>query len=802
MNDGTLQRVRRSVPLEICQKLGSNLDAFLGGLIKIAHNCSTFNEFFTIIKKKLSQDVALNIYNSARFDSKKRTFAAVEDPGKTLTLRNYRRYGMKVSTRREPSAMEQRAKDFTSDNRISSHKAADTIRQMVDEGTSEYLRYKRAVKGPVEDTLPINDFKEAIVDLVRSNHFSIVTAETGSGKTTQIPKFLFEAGLGNVFCTQPRRLACSSVARRVAHEMGCRVGTVVGYHVRFDRQVSSETHITYLTDGMLLRIISLDRTLADTDIVVVDEAHERSVDTDLLMGWLKIIVARRKGTDRPLRVVITSATLETNLFATYFNAPSLDIPGRSFPIATVSVSRTPNTHELKSTIFDLIVEIHSRKNFKGDILVFMPGADDINELCDSLADIDGLTALPCYGSLPLEQQQLIFAPCRDRKCVVATNIAETSLTVPNIAAVIDPGYCKLMQYDAPLGKEFLSVMPISKAQAKQRRGRAGRTMVGLCFRIYTEGDLATMRDQQLPDILRSCLDSVVLRLVAAELNPTTFPFLQLPSDNAVHHSLQTLRFLGALTEANRVTELGMRMTNLPLSPQLAKTLTVAEKSGCFDSVVTICSLLSARGIFLRDLENDHRKRFGFHDINGDHFSLCRAFVAWFRNNRAFEFSNRNNLNHRALSESLKIRKQLCEAIGRSTDVNVEEIDRELAMSTDGIKHAFIAGYCLNIAVLNPSSNRYTTLTHGQEVVFHPSSVLAFDRHGRRNPKVVLYSQVFESNRIYIRNILVVDTKLVMQACPDMFGTKLQVIGPLGPLRKRQAKKTVQSFFGSADGQRR
>ena len=430
-------------------------------------------------------------------------------------------------------------------------------------------------------SLPIYKLRDELIKAVNDNQILIVIGETGSGKTTQITQYLSESGFtarGKIGCTQPRRVAAMSVAKRVSEEFGCRLGQEVGYTIRFEDCTSPETLIKYMTDGMLLRECLIDPDLQTYSCIMLDEAHERTIHTDVLFGLLKQAVQKRA----ELKLIVTSATLDAVKFSQYFfEAPIFTIPGRTFPVE-ILYTREPETDYLDASLIT-VMQIHLNEP-PGDILLFLTGQEEIDTACEILyermksmgPDVPELIILPVYSALPSEMQTRIFepAPPGSRKVVIATNIAETSLTIDGIYYVVDPGFVKQKVYNSKTGMDSLVVTPISQAQAKQRAGRAGRTGPGKTYRLYTE---RAYRDEMLatpvPEIQSTNLASTVLQLKAMGINDLlNFDFMDAPPVESLIMALEQLHSLSALDDEGLLTRLGRRMAEFPLEPSLSKML--------------------------------------------------------------------------------------------------------------------------------------------------------------------------------------------------------------------------------------
>ena len=456
--------------------------------------------------------------------------------------------------------------------------------------------------------LPIFRLKDELIKAVHDNQILVVIGETGSGKTTQITQYLAEAGYtarGKIGCTQPRRVAAMSVAKRVAEEFGCRLGQEVGYTIRFEDCTSPETKIKYMTDGMLLRECLIDSDMKQYSVIMLDEAHERTIHTDVLFGLMKAAIQKRKD----LKLIVTSATLDSVKFSEYFfKAPIFTIPGRMFPVE-ILYTKEPETDYLDACLIT-VMQIHLTEP-PGDILVFLTGQEEIDTACEILfermkslgPEAPELLILPVYSALPSEMQTRIFdpAPPGSRKVVIATNIAETSLTIDGIFYVVDPGFVKQKVFNPKTGMDSLVVTPISQAQGKQRAGRAGRTGPGKCFRLYTE---RAYRDEMLatnvPEIQRTNLASTVLSLKAMGINDLlSFDFMDPPPMETLIMAMEQLHALSALDDEGLLTKLGRRMAEFPLEPQLAKMLIMSVNLGCAEEALTIVSMLSVQNVYYR-----------------------------------------------------------------------------------------------------------------------------------------------------------------------------------------------------------
>ncbi|PKS10072.1 hypothetical protein jhhlp_004697 [Lomentospora prolificans] len=444
-----------------------------------------------------------------------------------------------------------------------------------------------------------------------------------------------------------------SVAKRVAEEVGCKLGEEVGYTVRFDDCTSPSTKIKYMTDGMLQREILMDGDLKRYSAIMLDEAHERTIATDVLFALLKKTVKHRPD----LKIIVTSATLDADKFSSYFNeCPIFTIPGRTFPVE-ILYSREPESDYLEAALLT-VMQIHLTEP-KGDILLFLTGQEEIDTSCEILyermkalgPDVPELIILPVYSALPSEIQTRIFepAPPGSRKVVIATNIAETSITIDEIYFVVDPGFVKQKAYDPKLGMDSLVVTPISQAQANQRAGRAGRTGPGKCFRLYTEAAYqAEMLPTTIPAIQRQNLSHTILMLKAMGINDLiNFDFMDPPPVNTLLTALEELYALSALDDEGLLTRLGRKMADFPMEPSLAKVLIAAVDMRCSDEMLSIVSMLNMN-IFYRPKEKQtqaDQKKAKFHDPHGDHLTLLNVWNGWKRSGYQNAWCFENYIQH-------------------------------------------------------------------------------------------------------------------------------------------------------------
>src|SRR5579859_3743126 len=450
--------------------------------------------------------------------------------------------------------------------------------------------------------LPVSQRKDEIAAAIRDHQVVIVAGETGSGKTTQLPKICLELGrgvTGQIGHTQPRRIAARTVAERIAEELGTEIGTAVGYKVRFTDKSSDGTQIKVMTDGILLAEMQRDRQLRRYDTLIIDEAHERSLNIDFILGYLKRLLPARPD----LKVIITSATIDPERFSKHFGAPVVEVSGRTYPVEVryrpLSDPDRPGDEAKDQVqgICDALAEL--RAEGPGDVLVFLSGEREIRDTADALAyrpDLADLEILPLYARLSAAEQHRVFQPHRRPRVVLATNVAETSLTVPGIKYVIDPGTARISRYSQRTKVQRLPIEPVSRASADQRKGRCGRTSDGVCIRLYSEEDFAARPEFTDPEILRTNLASVILQAAALDLGEVAdFPFVDPPESRNIADGVRLLEELGALAPgggATRLTPLGRRLARLPVDPRLARMILAAKDSGCTREVLIITAALS------------------------------------------------------------------------------------------------------------------------------------------------------------------------------------------------------------------
>lgn len=695
--------------------------------------------------------------------------------------------------------------------RADDRKFASDFRQPAPKPTDAVPEWKKVIHNPTQskgkrtdmsikdqrESLPVFKFRKQLLEAVRQNQLLIVVGDTGSGKTTQLTQFLAEDGWsdnGMIGCTQPRRVAAVSVAKRVAEEVGCRLGEEVGYTIRFEDKTSPNTRIKYMTDGMMEREILIDPNLKRYSVIMLDEAHERTIATDVLFGLLKKALKRRPD----LKVIVTSATLDAAKFSEYFNkCPIFTIPGRTFPVE-IMYSREPESDYLDAALVTAM-QIHLTEP-PGDILLFLTGQEEIDTSCEILFErmkalgpsVPELVILPVYSALPSEMQSRIFdpAPPGARKMIIATNIAETSVTIDGIYYVIDPGFVKQNAYDPKLGMNSLVVTPISQAQAKQRAGRAGRTGPGKCFRLYTEAAFQSeMLPTTIPEIQRQELSNTILMLKAMGINDLLhFDFMDPPPTNTMLSALEELYALSALDDEGLLTRIGRKMADFPMMPSLSKVLISSVELRCSEEVLTIVAMVAGESTpFYRPKEKQQQadqKKAKFHDPNGDHLTLLNVYNGWKQSGYNDPWCFENFITQRAMRRAKDVRAQLVTIMNRHRHQIVS-----CGADTDAVRRALCAGLFRNSARKDPAEG-YKTLIEGTPVYLHPSSAL----FGKAAEHVIYHSLVLTSKE-YMHQTTSIDPKWLVEAAPTFFK-----VAPSDRLSKRKKAERIQPLYNKHAGE--
>ncbi|KAH9848244.1 pre-mRNA-splicing factor ATP-dependent RNA helicase PRP43 [Lenzites betulinus] len=670
--------------------------------------------------------------------------------------------------------------------------------------------------------LPVFSLMKEFLEVFSKNQVIIIVGETGSGKTTQIPQFVCYSDLPHtkgklVACTQPRRVAAMSVAKRVANEMDVLLGKQVGYSIRFeDMTEPGTTFLKYMTDGMLLREAMNDHELSRYSTIILDEAHERTLATDILMGLLKDIAKRRSD----LKIVVMSATLDAQKFQRYFSltgadnpAPLFKVPGRTHPIE-VFYTQGPEPDYVEAAIRTVLI-IH-RAEDPGDILLFLTGEEEIEDACKKIKaeandlvnqnpnSVGPLVCVPLYESLPPQQQQRIFDPAPPprtpggppgRKIVISTNIAETSLTIDGIVYVVDPGFSKQKVYNPRIRVESLLVSPISKASAQQRAGRAGRTRPGKCFRLYTKKDfMRELEEQTHPEILRSNLANTVLELAKLGIHDLIhFDYVDAPAPETLMRALELLNFLAALDDEGQLTPLGAMMADFPLDPQMAKMLIVSPEFNCSNEILTIVAMLSVPNVWLRPAnqrkEADAAKAM-FTVPDGDHLTLMNVYNHYANNKGDKNWCWTNYLSARALQQADNVRSQL--------QRTMERYEIELVTTSDehklwtNIRRALVCGFFMQVAHKEGEKGGYLTVKDNQAVALHPSCGLD------TSPEWVMFNEFVLTTKPYIRTVSEVKPEWLLEYARAYYDLSSFPDGETKRALLRVVKKQSRKALGGDD----
>uniref|UniRef100_A0A8B9HGJ5 RNA helicase n=1 Tax=Astyanax mexicanus TaxID=7994 RepID=A0A8B9HGJ5_ASTMX len=614
---------------------------------------------------------------------------------------------------------------------------------------SQAEKQKQSIQ-EVRRSLPVFPYRQDLLNAIRDHQILVIEGETGSGKTTQIPQYLMEDGYTKggmkIGCTQPRRVAAMSVSARVAQEVGVKLGNEVGYSIRFEDCTSERTVLKYMTDGMLLREFLTEPDLASYSVIIIDEAHERTLHTDILFGLIKDIARFRPD----LKVLVASATLDTERFSCFFDdAPVFRIPGRRFPV-DIFYTKAPEADYLDACVVS-VLQIHVTQP-PGDILVFLTGQVSLPNVSMKIIQEHYCTIManPFTGMLCVFQ------------VVVATNIAETSLTIDGIIYVIDPGFCKQKSYNARTGMESLIVTPCSRASANQRAGRAGRVAAGKCFRLYTAWAFKhEMEETTVPEIQRTNLGNVVLLLKSLGINDLIhFDFMDPPPHETLVLALEQLYALGALNHLGELTKLGRRMAELPVDPMLSKMILASEQYKCSEEVLTIAAMLSVNNsIFYRPKDkvvHADNARMNFIVPGGDHLVLLNVYTqSGFSTQWCFE----NFIQFRSMKRARDVREQL-EGLMERIEVEVCSANGD----STPIRKSITAGYFYHTARL--SKGGYKTVKHQQTVYVHPNSSLFEEQ-----PRWLIYHELVFTTKEFMRQVIEIDSAWLLEVAPHYYKSK-------------------------------
>lgn len=644
----------------------------------------------------------------------------------------------------------------------------DKIAEQIAEAEELVLTRQAAVPKITYPDLPVSERRDDLAKAISANQVVVVAGATGSGKTTQLPKICLELGRGirgTIGHTQPRRLAARTVAQRIADELGTPLGEAVGYTVRFTDQASDATLVKLMTDGILLAEIQRDRRLLRYDTLILDEAHERSLNIDFLLGYLRELLPRRPD----LKVIVTSATIEPERFSAHFNdAPIVEVSGRTYPVeiryrpleVPVAVDETEDPddpdHEIVRTeprdqteaIVDAVRELEAEP--PGDVLVFLSGEREIRDTAEALKDLRNTEILPLYARLPTAEQQRVFQPSRTgRRVVLATNVAETSLTVPGIRYVVDPGTARISRYSRRTKVQRLPIEPISQASAAQRAGRSGRTAPGLCIRLYSEEDFESRPRYTDPEILRTNLAAVILQMAALQLGDIAdFPFLDPPDARSIRDGVQLLQELGAFDEAGELTDVGRRLSRLPLDPRIGRMILQADAEGCVREVLVLAAALSIPDPRERPTDREEaarQKHARFADEHSDFISYLNLWNYLREQRNQLSGSAFRRMCREEFLHYLRIREWQ-DLVGQlrsiARDIGIRESDEPAEPAS--IHAALTAGLLSHVGLREGDTRDYTG-ARNSKFVLAPGSVLT-----KKPPRWIVVADLVETSRLFGR----------------------------------------------------
>ncbi|MFT7224438.1 MAG: ATP-dependent helicase HrpA, partial [Cellvibrionaceae bacterium] len=606
--------------------------------------------------------------------------------------------------------------------------------------------------------LPIVDKRTAIAEAIEANPVVIIAGETGSGKTTQLPKICLTLGRGvrgAIAHTQPRRIAARSVASRIAEELKTPLGGLVGYQVRFDGRLTEQTAIRLMTDGILLAEIQRDRYLSRYDTLIIDEAHERSLNIDFLLGYIKQLLPKRPD----LKVIVTSATIDVEKFSRYFNdAPILSVSGRVYPVDVIYRPLADMAGlSMTEAIADCVQEICATDK-RGDILIFLPGERDIREAALQLRrlSLPHLAVVPLYSRLSLAEQNKIFQAHSAQRVVLSTNVAETSLTVPGITYVIDPGYARISRYSHRTKIQRLPIEAISQASANQRKGRCGRQSEGVCFRLYSEEDFLSRPKFTDPEILRTDLSAVILQMTHLKLGDVRrFSFIDHPDDRTINGAYKRLQELQAVNEQKNLTDIGRQLVRLPLDPGLARILLAAEVGDCLTEIIAIVSALAIQDPRERPADKqqaaDQAHRQFWHEASDFLFwlNLWREYhqqIQQLSNNQLQKWCHKHYLAPNRMREWRDIHRQIVIA-AKSLSLRLNTTPAEYA----AIHTALLSGLLGNIASKTTEKDLPYQGARNRRFSLHPGS-----SQYKKGPRWILAGQLIETNRLYAHTVALIE----------------------------------------------
>ena len=653
-------------------------------------------------------------------------------------------------------------------------------------------------------SLPVYEQKQLILDCLENNQVVIVESPTGSGKTTQIPVILHEAGYssnGIIGVTQPRRIAALSVSEFISKQLGTELPGLVGYKMRFEDETNAETRIKIMTDGILLQEMKLDPWLSKYSVLMIDEAHERSLNIDFVLGLVKRILRERKD----FRVIVSSATMNTQIFSEYFdNAPIVSIDTITYPVTLVYDPISGGTTTTTDTGCDAIlskirntVQRVLDNGDEGSILIFLPGEKIIKDCLDNLARAPYgplLHILPLYGRLAKEEQERVFDPAPEgkKKVVISTNIAETSVTISDVTTVIDCGLCKLNFYNPRTFTSSLIETTVSKASCTQRKGRAGRTQAGTCYRLYSRKDFETRPEYTTEEIYRTDLSEVVLRMAELGiLDFYNFDFIANPGREGIIGAVDTLNMLGALAEDNTLSDIGKMMVYFPLEPRISRIIVEAimRYPECIKNVLIAASFLSARSPFVLPPNQEMEARQAHHrfrDMHGDFCTYLNIFRAYEQSPDKLNFCHKNFLDERVMAEIENIDRQLTEIVSDKMGIPISE---HLGNSSDYL--CCIAAGMIQFVCARTNKDNYRTIK-ADHINIHPGSVMF-----RQNPLYMVAGEIVKTSRMFAMSVSPLTEPMLNKIHPDLLQALVNRRTTKNENKKQNKKALAQDYSKSS-----
>ena len=684
---------------------------------------------------------------------------------------------------------------------------------LIQDGSQSSMLPFNFSKSPIHiqrQCLPITKHRTQILYALEQNSVLVIVGETGSGKSTQIPQFLYDTGYCDdgfsIVCTQPRRIAAQTLAQRVSQEMGSELGVLCGYRVQFDHRTTAETCVLFATDGILLREAYLnDPLLSRYSVIMIDEAHELNCNTEMLLGLVKKIRKKRKN---DLKIIICSATIDAEVFLDFFIPPKvrdqsifseqnpniehrgtiISIDGRQHPVDILYV-KEPVSDYVKATV-DTAFKIHFQGNDKqeGDILCFLTSGEEIDSAIKYSDEIlpryldsapkhkQYIDFLPLYGTLPHHIQSRVFQPksnLNHRRVIYSTNISETSVTVPYISHVIDSGFVKLPYFDDKSGFDRLIVCPISKSSAQQRAGRAGRVGFGKCYRLYKEEDMMSRMEQHTPpEILRSNLSSMILTLKNMGIdNILGFDMINVPSITTITHALESLYALGAIDIDTNLTRLGQQMSEFPTDPNVSRMLMESLRMGCSQEVLCVAAALQVRSLLHPPRSPKQQMEYNdfiqeILDTKSDHVTYVNLFQLHQRSPLNKKDCEERFINYIALKRACEIRSQISRFLRKYGQIQGMDFGQDELEVSEAIRKCLAAGYFSHTAKLG-NDGRYYTLRGGHMVSISPSSVL--HKYGM-GQQYIIFTETYDGSRggLEVRGVSVVEGKWLLEIAPHYF----------------------------------